>query len=181
MTASGSVSATTRSRNFPSSIEPTKARISFPDTSFHASMRSASEPIGVSESVECWVCQRRREKLSTTETSWPRAEKRIAVGQPRYPSPPRIRTLMIRARVADPAPARVRSRERAPANAGVSAIYSLAAVEGVLLQANLLPPELTAIRITGLAVAVAVAAFAIVRRSALRNIDVIILLLIAAG
>ena len=28
-------------------------------------------------------CQRRREKLSTTETSWPRAEKRRAVGQPR--------------------------------------------------------------------------------------------------
>jgi hypothetical protein len=63
----------------------------------------------------------------------------------------------------------------------VSAIYSLAAVEGVLLQANLLPPELTAIRIVGLAVAAAIAAFAILRRRALRNIDVIILLLIAAG
>ena len=39
--------------------------------------------IGVSESVPWRSCQRRREKLSTTETSWPRAEKRIAVGQPR--------------------------------------------------------------------------------------------------
>jgi hypothetical protein len=63
----------------------------------------------------------------------------------------------------------------------VSAIYSLAAVEGVLLQANLFPPELTAIRLTGLAVAAAIAAYAILRSRALRNIDVIILLLIAAG
>ena len=49
----------------------------------HASIRSASERIGVRESVDCSMCQRRREKLSTIETSWPRAEKRIAVGQPR--------------------------------------------------------------------------------------------------
>ena len=49
------------------------------------------------------------------------------------------------------------------------------------MQANLFPPELTAIRIVGLAIAGAVAAFAISRRSALRNIDVIILLLIALG
>src|SRR5215208_7390217 len=91
----------TRSRNLPSSIEPTKVRMSLPETSFQASTRSASDPIGVSESVECWVCQRRREKLSTTETSCPRAENRIAVGQPRYPSPPRIRILMGRGRVAE--------------------------------------------------------------------------------
>ena len=51
----------------------------------------------------------------------------------------------------------------------------------MILQANLFPPELTAIRITGLAVAAAIAAFAIARRGALRNIDVIILLLIALG
>src|SRR3954453_17234251 len=50
--------------------------------------------MGVSESVPWRLCHWRREKLSTTETSWPRAEKRIAVGQPRYPSPPRMRTRM---------------------------------------------------------------------------------------
>ena len=54
-------------------------------------------------------------------------------------------------------------------------------MESVALQANLFPPELTAIRITGLAIAAAVAAFAIARRRALRNIDVIILLAIALG
>src|SRR5437899_505056 len=42
-------------------------------------------------------------------------------------------------------------------------------------------PELTAIRLVGLAFAAAIAAFAIARRGALRNIDVIILLLIALG
>src|SRR3954452_3324863 len=46
--------------------------------------------MGVSESVDCSRCQRRRAKLSTTATSSPRAEKRMAVGQPRYPSPPRM-------------------------------------------------------------------------------------------
>jgi hypothetical protein len=54
-------------------------------------------------------------------------------------------------------------------------------VESLFLQANLFPPELTAIRIVGLALAGAIAAFAIVRGRALRNIDVIILLLIALG
>jgi glycosyl transferase family 2 len=54
-------------------------------------------------------------------------------------------------------------------------------VEPVILQADLFPPELTAIRIVGLALAAAIAAFAITRRGALRNIDVIILLLIALG
>ena len=54
-----------------------------PEISFHASIRSSRERIGVSESVPCFSCQRRREKLSTTETSCPPAEKRIAVGQPR--------------------------------------------------------------------------------------------------
>ena len=51
----------------------------------------------------------------------------------------------------------------------------------MILQADLFPPELTAIRIVGLAFAAAIAAFAIARRGALRNIDVIILLLIALG
>ncbi len=54
-------------------------------------------------------------------------------------------------------------------------------MESVALQANLFPPELTAIRITGLAIAAAVAVFAIARRRALRNIDVIILVAIALG
>jgi hypothetical protein len=54
-------------------------------------------------------------------------------------------------------------------------------VDSVILQANFFPPELTAIRITGLAIAGATAAFAIARRRALRNIDVIILLAIALG
>jgi Glycosyl transferase family 2 len=67
------------------------------------------------------------------------------------------------------------------ANRADGGIYSLAAVESLILQANLFPPELTAIRIVGLAIAGAIAAFAIARRRALRNIDVIILLLIALG
>ena len=54
-------------------------------------------------------------------------------------------------------------------------------MEPPILQADLFPPELTAIRITGLAIAAAIAAFAIGRRRALRNIDVIILLGIALG
>src|SRR3954454_18268198 len=67
------------------------------------------------------------------------------------------------------------------ANGGPGGIYSLAAVEPLILQADLFPPELTAIRITGLAVAAAIAVVAIARRRALRNVDVIIMLLIALG
>jgi hypothetical protein len=47
--------------------------------------------------------------------------------------------------------------------------------------ADLLPPELTAIRATGLVLAALIAAFAIRRRRALRNVDVLILLLLALG
>jgi GT2 family glycosyltransferase len=47
--------------------------------------------------------------------------------------------------------------------------------------AEILPPELTAIRAVGLVLAVAVAAYAIWRRHALRNADVLILLAIALG
>jgi len=47
--------------------------------------------------------------------------------------------------------------------------------------ANLFPPELTAIRATGLVVAALVAAFAVWRRRSLRNMDVLILLLLALG
>jgi hypothetical protein len=49
------------------------------------------------------------------------------------------------------------------------------------LQANLLPPELTAIRAVGLGLAILIGAFAIARRQSLRNADVLILLLIALG
>ena len=49
----------------------------------------------------------------------------------------------------------------------------------VPLYAGILPPELTAIRVVGLVVAVAVAAFAIWRQRALRNADVLILLMAA--
>jgi hypothetical protein len=49
------------------------------------------------------------------------------------------------------------------------------------LVADLLPPELTAIRAAGLAVAAVIAGFAIWRRRTLRNADVLILLVIALG
>src|SRR5688500_12643248 len=54
-------------------------------------------------------------------------------------------------------------------------------IVGVVVFAGLIPPELTAIRVAGLALAVAVAGFAIWRRRQLRNADVLILLVIALG
>ena len=54
-------------------------------------------------------------------------------------------------------------------------------MESAILQANLLPPELTAIRAVGLGLAVLIAGFAIWRRRSLRNADVLILLVIALG
>jgi Glycosyl transferase family 2 len=50
-----------------------------------------------------------------------------------------------------------------------------------ILQADLFPPQLTAIRATGLVLAGFMAAFAVWRRHSLRNADVLILLLIAVG
>jgi Glycosyl transferase family 2 len=47
--------------------------------------------------------------------------------------------------------------------------------------ADLLPPELTAIRAAGLVLAIGIAAYAIWRRRQLRNADVLILLLVALG
>ena len=47
--------------------------------------------------------------------------------------------------------------------------------------ADIFPPELTAIRATGLVLAVLIAAYAIGRRRALRNADVLILLVVAFG
>jgi glycosyl transferase family 2 len=54
-------------------------------------------------------------------------------------------------------------------------------VDSTILQANLLPPELTAIRVVGLCLAALIAGFAIWRRRSLRNFDVLILLAIALG
>jgi hypothetical protein len=51
----------------------------------------------------------------------------------------------------------------------------------MLLQAGIFPPELTALRAAGVIFAVAVIAFAILRRHTLRNADVIILLLAGMG
>jgi hypothetical protein len=48
-------------------------------------------------------------------------------------------------------------------------------------QASILPPELTALRAVGLVFAVAVIAFAILRRRTLRNVDVLIMLLAGLG
>ena len=47
--------------------------------------------------------------------------------------------------------------------------------------ADVLPPELTALRAAGLVIAAGLAAFAIRRRRSLRNVDVMILLLVALG
>jgi Glycosyl transferase family 2 len=54
-------------------------------------------------------------------------------------------------------------------------------VDSPLPVAGLFPPELTAIRAAGLVIAALVAGFAIWRRRSLRNVDVLILLVIAAG
>jgi hypothetical protein len=51
----------------------------------------------------------------------------------------------------------------------------------VELVADLLPPELTAIRAVGLVLAVLIAGYAIARRRELRNADVLILLLVSLG
>ena len=59
------------------------ADLASPESSFQAAIRSSRPAIGVSEPVPASSCQRRREKSSTTETSWPRAENLRAVGQPR--------------------------------------------------------------------------------------------------
>jgi hypothetical protein len=48
-------------------------------------------------------------------------------------------------------------------------------------QASLFPPELTALRSVGLAMAVAIVAYALVRRRSLRNVDVLILLAVGLG
>jgi hypothetical protein len=51
----------------------------------------------------------------------------------------------------------------------------------VLPEAGIFPPELTALRAAGLVVAVAIVAFAVLRRRSLRNVDVLILLATGIG
>src|SRR5690606_5888122 len=55
-----------------------------------------------------------------------------------------------------------------------------AILEGLLI-GGLFPPELTALRIIGLAVAVGIGTYAIMRRHSLRNADIIVLLMLAIG
>jgi hypothetical protein len=50
--------------------------------------------IGVRESHSSSMSISRRERLSTMATSWPRLDRRSAVGQPQKPSPPRMRIFM---------------------------------------------------------------------------------------
>ncbi len=56
-----------------------------------------------------------------------------------------------------------------------------ATVTGLFLQASLLPPELTALRAAGLAIAIAIGLYAVARRQALRNVDVLVLVGVALG
>ena len=83
MIVSGMKSRTVSAMKVPSEMSPIWDSMRLPDTSCQAEMRSSSDAIGVSESVPACSCQRRRAKLSTTATSWPLPEKRIAVGHPR--------------------------------------------------------------------------------------------------
>src|ERR1700683_4989281 len=62
--------------------------IDLPEVSRHAATRSCSDAIGIRLSVPPSRSHRRRLKLSTTQTSWPRFERYIACGHPKYPSPP---------------------------------------------------------------------------------------------
>jgi hypothetical protein len=51
----------------------------------------------------------------------------------------------------------------------------------MVTEAGIFPPELTALRAAGLVIAVAVVAFAVLRRHSLRNVDVLILLAVGLG
>src|SRR3984893_4888809 len=62
-----------------------------PVTSFQARIRSPIGRIGVSDDASSSLSMLRRDKLSTITTSWCRAERYNAVGQPQKPSPPRTR------------------------------------------------------------------------------------------
>ena len=72
--------------------------ISRPITSRQASSRSPIGRIGVRHSTSSSLSMFRRDRLSTIATSWPRADRCSAVGQPQNPSPPRMMTRMIASR-----------------------------------------------------------------------------------
>src|SRR5258708_39942592 len=74
---------------------PTKSSMSLPVSSRQQSMRSGSARISNNGSTPISLSHDRLEKLSITATECPRPERYIAVGQPRYPSPPRTSTLML--------------------------------------------------------------------------------------
>jgi hypothetical protein len=96
------------------------------------SIRSRSVRTGIKGSAWSSVSQRRFEKLSTTWTSWPCRERYVAVGHPRYPSPPKIR---IRMRSVSPFPqlspesstygksGQQRARSSEPGPSGSTVIY----------------------------------------------------------
>src|SRR5690606_38888381 len=59
------------------------------ETSSQAATRSSTLVIGVRELAPSSWSMRRRERLSTTSTSWPRSDRWRVAGQPQKPSPPR--------------------------------------------------------------------------------------------
>src|SRR5262245_40010544 len=67
--------------------------IVLPEISFHARTRTCNGEMAIKGWTPHSISHLRVRKLSTTVTSWPFPEKYIAVGQPRYPSPPNMRTL----------------------------------------------------------------------------------------
>jgi Glycosyl transferase family 2 len=72
-------------------------------------------------------------------------------------------------------------QRRAQAAWGRASILIPPVLPAALTDAALFPPELTAIRAAGLVIAALLAGFAIWRRRSLRNVDVLILLMIALG
>ena len=155
-----------QSRKSPSSIEPTKVRISLPITSRQASTRSASErDRGQRVGRVLGVPAPPREVVDDGDLV--PAGREAHRGRPaEVPVTAQDQDPHDRARVADRSPA------IDPAQPAVASTSPACATSS---------PELTALRAAGLVLAVAVAAFAIWRRRSLRNADVLILLLVALG
>src|SRR5919199_1456648 len=63
-----------------------------PETASHSATRSCNEESGTRLSVPNSLSQARRARLSTMPIVCPRCARYMAVGQPRYPSPPSTRT-----------------------------------------------------------------------------------------
>merc|ERR1719201_3219075 len=68
--------------------------MSLPESSFHLATRLWIEEMGVRVSKPSWSSQLRRARLSTMDTSYPRAERCSAEAQPQYPSPPITMTFL---------------------------------------------------------------------------------------